>query len=96
MVQRLDYKFSKASSKVPGTVPEVIDIMKPGSDKEKINLRHTKNQELQDSILPGETSPLVKLHKIDSAEGGGDMPPSDAPGPTIPTYAPDEKTRAAA
>ena len=27
---------------------------------------------------------------------GGDMPPPDAPGPIIPTYAPDEETRAAA
>ena len=46
--------------------------------------------------LPGETSPVVELDKIDSAEGGRHMPPQDAPGPIIPTYAPDEETRAAA
>ena len=40
--------------------------------------------------------PVVELDNIHSTEGGGDMPPPDAPGPTIPTYAPDEETRAAA
>ena len=69
--------------------------MKPGGDKAKIQLRHTKDQELQDSILSGETSPVVELGKIDSAEGGKDMPPPDAPGSSIPTFAPDEETRAA-
>ena len=38
---------------------------------------------------------MVELDKINSAEGGDDMPPPDAPGPIIPTYAPDEETRAA-
>ena len=39
---------------------------------------------------------MVELDKIDLAEGGRDMPPPDAPGPIIPTSAPDEETRAAA
>ena len=69
--------------------------MKPGSDEANIQPRHTTDQELQDSVLPGETSPVVELDKIDSTEGGEDMPPPDAPGPIIPTYAPDEETRAA-
>ena len=38
---------------------------------------------------------MVELDKINSAEGGRDMPPPDAPGSIIPTSAPDEKTRAA-
>ena len=54
------------------------------------------NIELQDSILHGGTSPVVELDKIHSTEGEEDMPPPDAPGPIIPTYAPDEETRAAA
>ena len=60
-----------------------------------IQLRHAKDQELQDSVLTGETSPVVELDKIDSAEGGRDMPPPDAPGSIIPTSAPDEDIRAA-
>ena len=86
---------SKKTKKSECTAPEVIDITKPGSDEANIQLRHAKDQELQDSILPSETSPVVELDKIDSAEGGGDMLPPDAPGPIIPTYAPDEETRAA-
>ena len=39
---------------------------------------------------------MVELDNIHSTEGGGDMPPPDAPGPIIPNYAPDEETRAAA
>ena len=39
---------------------------------------------------------MVELDKIHSTGEGGDMPPPDASGPTIPTYAPDEETRAAA
>ena len=39
---------------------------------------------------------MVESDKINSTEGGEDMPPADAPGPIIPTYAPDEETRAAA
>ena len=68
--------------------PEIIDTMKPGSDK-------AKDQELQNFVLPGETSPVVELGKIDSAERGKDMPQPDAPGSSIPTFAPDEETRAA-
>ena len=52
--------------------------------------------ELQDSVLHGGTSPVVELDNIHSTEGGEDMPPPDAPRPIIPTYAPDEETRAAA
>ena len=85
----------KKVKKSKGTTPEVIDITKPGSDKVKIQLRHTKNQELQNSILLGETSPVVELDKINSAEGGQDMPPPDATRPSIPTSAPDEETRVA-
>ena len=62
-----------------------MDIMKPVSDEADIQLRHAKDQELWDSILPGETSSVLELDKINSAEGGGDMPPPDAPGPFIPT-----------
>ena len=39
---------------------------------------------------------MVELDKINSAEGGSDMPPPDAPGPIIPTAVPDEETRAVA
>ena len=39
---------------------------------------------------------MVELDNIHSTEEGGDMPPPDAPGPTLSTYAPDEETRAAA
>ena len=39
---------------------------------------------------------MVELDKIHSTEGGEHMPTPDAPGPIIPTYAPDEETRAAA
>ena len=53
-------------------------------------------QNIKNSILPGKTSPVVELDKIDLAEGGKDMPPPDAPGSSIPTFAPDEETRAAA
>ena len=70
--------------------------MKPDSDEANIQLRHAKAQELQDSVLPGDTLPVVELDKINSAEGGRDMPPPEAPGPIIPSYAPDEETRAAA
>ena len=38
---------------------------------------------------------MVELDKINSAEGGVDMPPPDTPGPIIPTYALDKETRAA-
>ena len=62
--------------------------MKPGSGQANIKIR--------DSTLHGGTSPVVELDKIHSTEGGEDMHPLDAPGPIIPTYAPDEETRAAA
>ena len=39
---------------------------------------------------------MVELDNIHSTEGGEDMPLPDTPGPIIPTYAPDEETRAAA
>ena len=64
-------KSKKTKSK--GTAPEIIDIMKPGSDKVSIQSRHAKDQELQGSILLGETLPVVELDKIDSTEGGEDM-----------------------
>ena len=87
---------SKKRKKSEGTVPEVIDITKPGSDEVNIQLRHAKDQELQDSILPGKTSAVVELDKIDSADGWRNMPPPDAPGSIIQTPTPDEETRAAA
>ena len=39
---------------------------------------------------------MVELDNIHSTEGGADIPPPDAPGPIILTYAPDKETRAAA
>ena len=39
---------------------------------------------------------MVDLDNMHSTEGGGDMPPPDAPGPIIPTYALNKETRAAA
>ena len=39
---------------------------------------------------------MVELDKINSAEGGEDMPPPDTPGPITPTFAAGEETRAAA
>ena len=39
---------------------------------------------------------MVELDNIHSTEGGEDMPPPDAPGPIIPTYAPVKETRATA
>ena len=70
------------------TAPEVIDITKQGSGEANIELR--------DFVLHGENSPVVELDNIHSTEGGGDMPPPDAPGHIIPTYAPDKETRVAA
>ena len=37
----------------------------------------------------------MELDKINSTEGGEDIPPQDAPGPIIPTYAPDRETHKA-
>ena len=70
------------------TIPEIIDITKQGSGEANI--------ELQDSVLHGGTSPVVELDIIHSTGEGGDMPPPDIPGPTIPTHVPDEETRATA
>ena len=70
--------------------------MKPGSDEADIKLRHTKDQELQNSILSGETSPVVELDKIDPAEGGKDMPPTRCYRIQHSNFAPDEETRVAA
>ena len=50
---------SRKTRKSKGTAPEVIDITKPGSDGVSIQLRHAKDQGLQDFILPGETSPVA-------------------------------------
>ena len=80
---------SKKTKKSKGTAPEVISIMKPGSDKTNIQLRHAKDQELGDSVLP-----VMELDKVNSAEGGRDMPLTNAPGSIIPTSTPDEETRA--
>ena len=85
---------SKKPNKSEGMAPEVIDITKPEGNKVKVQLKYAKDQQLRDSILSGETLPVVELGKIDSAEGGKDMPPPDGPGSCIPTFAPDEETRA--
>ena len=85
---------SKKPKKSEGMAPKVIDIMKPVDDEVKIQLKYAKDQQLRDSILSGETLPVVELGKIDSAEGGKDMPQPDASGSCIPTIAPDEETRA--
>ena len=37
---------SKETKKSESMVPEVINIMKPGSDKTKTQLRHEENQQL--------------------------------------------------
>ena len=50
---------SRKPKKSKSTAPEVINIMKPGGDKAKIQLRHTKDQQLQGSILSGETLPVM-------------------------------------
>ena len=92
MVQRLQVLQSELQSqkkkRTEDTAPEVIDITEQGSGEANI--------EIWDSILHRGTSPLVELDKIHSTEGGEHMPPPDSPGPIIPTYAPDEETRAAA
>ena len=92
VVQRLQILQSKLQSprkrSLKTTAPEIMDITKQGSGKANIKL--------QDSVLHGGTLPVIKLDNIHSTEGGVEMPPPDAPGPTIPTYAPDEETRATA
>ena len=62
----------------------------------KTQLGQEENQQLRDSIPSNKTSPVVELDKIHSAGGGKDMPPLDASGSGIPTFALDEETRAAA
>ena len=56
--------------------------MKPGSGDENIEL--------------GVSVPVVELNKIDSTGRRKNMPPPDTPGQIVPTYVPDEKTKAAA
>ena len=87
---------SKKTKKSKSTAPEVIDITKPGGDKVKTKLWHAKDKQLWGSTLSSETSPMVELDKINSAEGGKDMPPPDASGSGIATFAPAKETRAAA
>ena len=70
--------------------------MKPGGDEAKIQLRHKEDQQLGASIPSGKTSPVVELDKINSVGGGKDMPPPDASGSGIPTFALDKETKAAA
>ena len=67
--------------KSEGTTAEVIDIMKPGSDE---------------NIKLGDPVPVVELDKIDSIDRLKDVPSTDTRGLTVPAYAPDEETRAAA
>ena len=86
---------SKKTKKSESMAPQVIDIMKPGSDGTKTQLGHKENQQLQSSIPSNETSPVVELDKINSAGGVKDMPPADASESIILTYALDEETRAA-
>ena len=76
--------FEVQEEEVEDTAPEIFDITKQGSGKANI----------KDSVLHGGTLPVVELDNIHSTEGGGDMPPPDAQGPIIPTYATDEETRA--
>ena len=61
---------------------EVIDITKPGSDDENIEL--------------GDSVPVVELDKIDSIDRWKNMPPPDTPGLIVPVFVPDEETKAAA
>ena len=83
MVRRLSsLKFaSKSKKKSEGTTAEVIDITKLGSDE---------------NIKLGDPVPMVELDKINSIGRLKDIPSSDALGLTVPAYAPDEETRAAA
>ena len=83
MVRRLSsLKFaSKSKKKSEGTTAEVIEITKLGSDE---------------NIKLGDPVPMVELDKINSIGRLKDIPSSDALGLTVPAYAPDEETRAAA
>ena len=60
---------------------EIIDITKPGSDE---------------NIKLGHPVPVVELDKIYSIGRWKDIPPPDTPGLIVPTYTPDEETRATA
>ena len=59
--------------KSEGTAAEIIDITKPGSGNENIEL--------------GDSVPVVKLDKIDSIGRWKNMPPPDTPGLIVPAYA---------
>ena len=67
--------------KSEGQTAEVIDITKPGSDE---------------NIKLGDPVQVVELDKIDSISRLKDIPLTDTLGLTVPAYAPDEETRAAA
>ena len=72
---------SQRSQKSEGTIAEVIDIMKPGSDE---------------NIKLGDPVPVVELDKIESIGRLKGIPSSDTPELTVPANAPDEEIRATA
>ena len=72
---------SKSKKKSEGQTAEVIDITKPGSDE---------NIELGDPV------PVVELDKINSIDRLKDVPSTDTQGLTVPAFASDEETTAAA
>ena len=86
----------KKISESEASVPMVIDISKLGSDRVDIRQRQASDWKLQSSILPGDTSPVVELNKVDLTEGEKDVPPSDASELGITTSALDEEARTAA
>ena len=65
-----------------GTAGEIIDITKPGSGDENIEL--------------GDSVPVVELDKIDLISRWKNMPPPGTLEQSVPTYVPDEEIRAAA
>ena len=65
-----------------GMAAEIIDMMKPRSGDENIEL--------------GDSVPVVELDKIDSIGRWKNMPLPDTPGLIVPGYVPDEETKAAA
>ena len=67
--------------KSEGMAAEIIDITKPGSDK---------------NIELGNPVPVVELDKIKLIGRWKDKPPPDTPGLIVPVYTPDEETRATA
>ena len=72
---------SQRSQKSEGTIAEVIDIMKPGSDE---------------NIKLGDPVPVVELDKIELIGRLKGIPSSDTPELTVPANAPDEEIRATA